>query len=111
MTETTEATTETTATTDAPAAGDRLTAAQLRELFLFSELDDEQLAWISTNGDVVEVPMGEDVVTEADPATCFYVLLSGQIAMSRTVGGDRVETTRTDYRGVYFGAEIGRAHV
>jgi signal transduction histidine kinase len=97
-------TTETRATTDAPAAGDRLTAAQLRELFLFSELDDEQLAWISTNGDVVEVPMGEDVVTEADPATCFYVLLSGQIAMSRTVGGDRVETTRTDYRGVYFGA-------
>ena len=48
--------------------------------------------------------MGEDVVAEADPATCFYVLLSGQIAMSRTIGGDRVETTRTDQRGVYFGA-------
>ena len=87
-----------------PAAGDRLTAAELRELFLFADLDDEQLAWISANGDVVEVPMGDDVVAEAEPATCFYVLLTGQIAMSRTVGGDRVETTRTGQRGVYFGA-------
>ena len=87
-----------------PVAGDRLTEAELRELFLFTELDDEQLAWISSHGDVVEVPMGEDVVAEADPATCFYVLLSGQIAMSRMIGGDRVETTRTDQRGVYFGA-------
>jgi signal transduction histidine kinase len=87
-----------------PVAGDRLTAAELRELFLFTELDDDQLAWISSHGDVVEVPMGQDVVAEADAATCFYVLLSGQIAMSRMIGGDRVETTRTDQRGVYFGA-------
>ena len=87
-----------------PPAGDRLDAAQLRELFLFSQLDDEQLAWISENGDVVEVPMGGDLVVEGEAASCFYVLLSGQIAMSRLIGGDRVETTRTDYRGAYFGA-------
>jgi len=87
-----------------PAAGDRLTAEQLCELFLFAELDDEQLAWISANGDVVGVPMGGDVVLEGDSATCFYVLLSGQIAMSRMIGGNPVETTRTDYRGAYFGA-------
>jgi len=98
MTETTDISTR------IPAAGDRLTAAELRELFLFADLDDEHLAWISANGDVVEVPMGDDVVAEAEPATCFYVLLTGQIAMSRTVGGDRVETTRTGQRGVYFGA-------
>jgi signal transduction histidine kinase len=98
MTETTDISTR------IPAAGDRLTAAELRELFLFADLGDEQLAWISANGDVVEVPMGDDVVAEAEPATCFYVLLAGQIAMSRTVGGDRVETTRTGQRGVYFGA-------
>ncbi len=89
---------------EVPAAGDRMTAAQLRQLFLFAQLDDEQLAWLSANGDVVEVPMGGDVVVEGDPASCFYVLLSGQIAMSRMIGGDRVETTRTGYRGVYFGA-------
>jgi signal transduction histidine kinase len=91
-------------TTSVPAPGDRLSAAQLRELFLFTELDDEQLAWISANGDVIEVPMGEEVVTEGAAATCFYVLLSGSIAMSRLIGGDRVETGRTGQQGVYFGA-------
>lgn len=95
---------ETTTTHEIPREGDRLSAAQLRELFLFSELGDEQLAWISAHGDVVEVPMGNDITAETDAATCFYVLLSGQIAMGRMVGADRVETTRTDQRGVYFGA-------
>jgi signal transduction histidine kinase len=98
----TEAVTE--ETFPVPAAGDRLDANQLRQLFLFAQLDEEQLAWLSALGDVVEVSMGDDVVVEGAPASCFYVLLSGQIAMSRMIGGDRVETTRTDYRGVYFGA-------
>jgi signal transduction histidine kinase len=87
-----------------PAAGDRLDATQLRQLFLFAQLDEEQLAWLSAHGDVVEVSMGDDVVVEGGAASCFYVLLSGQIAMSRIIGGDRVETTRTDQLGVYFGA-------
>ena len=97
---------ETTDVTSAgvPQAGDRLSPDQLRELFLFADLEDEQLAWISAHGDVVEVAAGQDVVAESDPATCFYVLLSGTMAMSQTVGGDRVEITRTDYRGGYFGA-------
>jgi signal transduction histidine kinase len=83
---------------------DHLTPSELRELFLFADLDDEQLAWVAAHGDVVEAPAGETFVTEGDVARCFYVLLSGTVAMSRTIGGDRVETTRTDYRGSYFGA-------
>jgi hypothetical protein len=35
-----------------------LTPRQLRELFLFADLDDEQLDWIAGCGDVVEVPAG-----------------------------------------------------
>ena len=89
---------------EVPASGDRLSATQLRQLFLFAQLDDDQLAWLSAHGDVVEVSMGDDVVVEGDAAACFYVLLSGQIAMSRMISGDRVETTRTDQLGVYFGA-------
>ncbi|MCO1656702.1 ATP-binding protein [Pseudonocardia humida] len=94
-------TTETTETTEIPS---HLTPDELRELFLFESLDDEQLAWISANGDVVTVPAGEDIVVEGEPADCFHVLLSGSIAMSRNISGENVETTRTDYRGVYFGA-------
>ncbi len=83
---------------------DHLTPSELRELFLFADLDDEQLAWVAAHGDVVETPAGEDVVVEGEPARCFHVLLSGAISMSRTIGGDRVETTRTEQRGAYFGA-------
>jgi signal transduction histidine kinase len=77
---------------------------QLRELFLFADLDPEQLDWIAGCGDVVEVPAGANVVTEGELARCFYVLLSGTVSMSRMIGGETVETTRTDHRGSYFGA-------
>src|SRR4249920_3128621 len=81
-----------------------LTPDELRELFLFADLSAEQLDWISTNADVVEIPQGADVVTEGEPSRCFYVLLSGTVSMSRMIGGDNVETTRTEHRGSYFGA-------
>jgi signal transduction histidine kinase len=77
---------------------------ELRDLFLFAELDADQLAWVVGNSDVVEVPRGEDIVVEGEPARCFHVLLSGTIAMSRLISGDVVETGRTEQRGVYFGA-------
>jgi signal transduction histidine kinase len=86
------------------APAEHLPPADLRELFLFADLDDEQLAWVSGNADVVAVAAGADIVVEGDPSRCFHVLLSGTIAMSRNIAGETVETTRTDHRGSYFGA-------
>ncbi|MBJ7451605.1 MAG: cyclic nucleotide-binding domain-containing protein [Blastococcus sp.] len=83
---------------------ERLSADELRELFLFEHLDDEQLAWVAANGDVVESPAGTDVSVEGEPAECFFVLLEGTMTMSRVVGGSEVETVRTSHRGVYSGA-------
>ena len=80
------------------------TATDLRSLFLFEQLTDDQLAWVAEHAEETEFAAGSDVVVEGEPASCFHVLLSGTIAMSRLIGGDPVETTRTDYRGVYFGA-------
>jgi signal transduction histidine kinase len=82
----------------------RLGSDELRELFLFEHLTPEQLDWVAANGDVVEFPAGSDVTVEGQPAECFYVLLSGQMTMSRLVGGTEVETVRTSDRGVYSGA-------
>jgi signal transduction histidine kinase len=81
-----------------------MTPDELRELFLFADLAPEQLEWIAGCGDVVEVPAGGNVVTEGEPSRCFYVLLAGTVSMSRVIGGETVETTRTDHRGSYFGA-------
>jgi signal transduction histidine kinase len=82
----------------------RLTPGQLRELFLFADLDPAQLAWVAETGDVVAVPAGSDVSTEGEPAECLHVLLTGTLRMVRRVGRDEVETVRTDQRGVYSGA-------
>lgn len=80
------------------------TPAQLRELFLFEDLTEDQLAWVAEIGDVVTHRAGETVVAEGDPAECFYVLLSGTLSLFRIVRGDEVEMTRTDQPGVYAGA-------
>jgi signal transduction histidine kinase len=84
--------------------GAHLAPAELRELFLFADLTDEQLAWVAAHGDVVAFPAGSDVSVEGEPAECFHVLLEGTMTMSRLVAGSDVETIRTDSRGVYSGA-------
>jgi signal transduction histidine kinase len=80
------------------------TPAQLRELFLFENLTDDQLDWVAENGDVVSYKAGETVSVEGEPAKCFYVLLSGELVMVRMVRGDEVEITRSDHPGAYSGA-------
>jgi signal transduction histidine kinase len=78
-------------------------ADELRALFLFEKLTDSQLAWLCREGRVEVYPPGP-VYAEGDPATCFYVLLHGTLALSRKVGADDVETNRTSAPGVYAGA-------
>jgi signal transduction histidine kinase len=82
----------------------RLTPQELRGLFLFEKLSDEQLQWLAEHGWVTEAPSGATVLPEGAPAELFLVLLSGTITMSRRVGQDDVETIRTDQVGVYAGA-------
>ena len=82
----------------------RLTPDELRGLFLFEDLDEDQLAWVAENGDVVDRAAGTEVSVEGEPAECFYVLLEGTMSMVRLIGGSEVETVRSSYRGVYSGA-------
>jgi signal transduction histidine kinase len=87
-----------------PCEPGQLTPAELRTLFLFEKLTDEQLEWIAAHGCTMHMPAGGVVIREGDPAEQFFVLLSGTIALSRKVGQDDVQTTRTEQRGVYMGA-------
>jgi signal transduction histidine kinase len=81
-----------------------MTPEELRSLFLFEKLTDEQLEWIAGHSTVEEYPAGSVVLTEGDPADGFYVLLSGTITLSQRVRADEVEVVRTDQRGAYGGA-------
>ncbi len=78
-------------------------ADELRTLFLFEKLSADQLAWLCSEGHVESVEPGQ-VYAEGDPAVRLYVLLDGEVVLSRQVGADDVEVTRTSSRGAYAGA-------
>jgi signal transduction histidine kinase len=86
-------------------AGERLPCDidELRTLFLFEKLSGEQLDWLCRNGHVERFEPGY-VYREGEAATCFYVLLEGGLALSRRVGAEDVEVSRTGQVGVYAGA-------
>jgi signal transduction histidine kinase len=76
---------------------------ELRSLFLFAKLTPDQLDTLCREGSVEVIEPGP-LYAEGEPATCFYVLLSGTLVMSRRVGDDDVEVSRTSDPGVYAGA-------
>ena len=76
---------------------------QLRTLFLFEKLTEEQLRRLCQEGHVERVQPGV-LFAEGAPADCFYVLVEGTLVTSRRVGPDDVEVGRTSQRGVYTGA-------
>lgn len=94
--------------------GETCVRDELRTLFLFEHLSDEQLDTLCVAGSIERFPAGP-IVTEGDPATCFYVMLDGELVMSKRSGGMDIQTNRTSQRGVYFGAWSayipGEAHI
>ena len=79
--------------------------AELRKLFLFEKLTNDQLAWLCAQGHTELIEPGP-VYIEGEPATCFYVLLEGTVVLSRRIRDDDVEVVRTSYPGVYSGAFV-----
>ncbi|MFF4899606.1 ATP-binding protein [Streptomyces sp. NPDC001068] len=72
-------------------------------LFLFEKLEPEQLGRLCAAGQVELFEPGP-VYAEGEPATCFFVMIEGTVVLSRQVGGDDIEVTRTSQPGVYAGA-------
>ena len=76
---------------------------ELRTLFLFEDLSDEQLDILCDAGSIHTFPVGP-LSQEGEPATCFYVLIDGELVMSKRSGGVDIQTNQTSQPGVYFGA-------
>lgn len=66
--------------------GEKCLPDELRTLFLFEALNDAQLQTLCENGHIAVIESGS-VCREGDPATCFYVLLDGEVVMSKLSGG------------------------
>ncbi len=95
--------TEAVASAPISSSGGLCSADELRHLFLFEKLADDQLAWLCREGRAIVVEPGR-VYAEGEPAKALYVLLSGTVVLSRQIGTDDVETTRSSSPGVYSGA-------
>ncbi|MFJ1969783.1 ATP-binding protein [Streptomyces sp. NPDC087903] len=76
---------------------------EIGALFLFEKLSPEQLGRLCSEGRVELFEPGP-VYTEGEPATCFFVMIEGTVVLSRRVGADDVEVSRTSQSGVYAGA-------
>ncbi|BBY28341.1 ATP-binding protein [Mycolicibacterium sediminis] len=83
--------------------GEECVRDELRTLFLFEDLSDEQLEILCEAGSIHTFPAGP-LSQEGEPATCFYVLIDGELIMSKRSGGVDIQTNQTSQRGVYFGA-------
>ena len=94
--------------------GEKCLPDELRTLFLFEALSDEQLETLCQAGHIAVFEPGP-VCVEGDPAKCLYVLIEGELVTSRRSGGVDIETGRTSQRGVYCGAWLaylpGERHV
>jgi signal transduction histidine kinase len=94
--------------------GEKCLPDELRTLFLFEALSDEQLETLCQAGHIAVFEPGP-VCVEGDPATCWYVLIEGELVTSRRSGGVDIETGRTSQRGMYCGAWLaylpGERHV
>ena len=65
-------------------------ADDLRRTFLFEGLSDGQMAWLLDHAAEVDVPAGERILAFTEPADALYVLIAGEMQVTRPVGGREV---------------------
>ncbi|MGN9782043.1 ATP-binding protein [Nonomuraea sp. ZG12] len=78
---------------------------ELRKLFLFERLTDEQLTKLASSGEIKSFEQDAEIVRQGEPAECFAVLVEGEVQMvSETVTAGTVAMPRASQPGVYGGA-------
>ncbi len=80
------------------------TLEELRTLFLFEKLTDEQLTWIAERAELRLYDEGAVVYREGEPGEALYLLLEGELRMLRNVSGEETTVLTTSHRGAYSGA-------
>lgn len=66
---------------------------ELSDSLLFPVLEDEYLQGLEACGTVLELQPGETLYQEGDTSYCFYVVLSGQIKITKHLGAAEIVVT------------------
>ncbi|MGW2255002.1 ATP-binding protein [Kitasatospora sp. NPDC001660] len=70
------------------------TAGRLRDIELFAELSEDQLAWLSATAEHRHLSDGEVLFHDGEPAEHFHVLLDGELVVTKLVDGREELLTR-----------------
>jgi signal transduction histidine kinase len=76
---------------------------ELRSLFLFAGLDDEQLRGLDDAGTVVSFQDGDVLFREGEPSAFWWVLLEGRIELLRRSGHEALVVAVMDRPGLWAG--------
>ncbi len=77
--------------------------AELRELFLFDGLNDDQLRELLAVGEELHFNTGEVLFEQGEPAEFWWVLLEGRIDLVRRAGREETVVNVMDRPGVWAG--------
>lgn len=63
-------------------------------LFLFGQLNDDDVEWILANGDAGELAEGEVLIRQGEPADSLFILLRGRLSVHLASRGGEREIAR-----------------
>lgn len=86
-----------------PSNDSAVTAGDLRRMVLFSGLDDNQLASVSSIARFMGVPAGALLLQEGDPADSVRVIVKGRVSLTINVPGRKDRTVTTLSKGHLLG--------
>ena len=81
---------------------DTVLNATLRKVPLFAELKDDELRCVE-EGEELWLSPGEEFITEGEPAENFYVLLEGQVRVTKKVAENKEISVASHVPGTFFG--------
>lgn len=84
-------------------SGERPGIDDLRSTFLFETLSDDQLAWLSEHSTEITLEAAERFVAEGAPADALWVLIAGELQLTRTVAGREIVVETSDQPGTWAG--------
>lgn len=78
-------------------------ASVLRGIYLFQELSDDDLAEVASIANEEEVKAGTKIFKEGDPGDRLYIILSGEVRISKNIPGIGEEALAVLKQGAFFG--------
>ncbi len=60
---------------------------ELYKLKLFEDTTDDEIEWLARNSQVVSLAQGDYFIRENDPARQFYVVIEGELQVTRLING------------------------